>query len=112
MGFSLDDKLVFIDSFQFLSSSLDSSIENLGENDFRHLSQEFDGEVSHSVKWKRFYTYKYMCDFKKFKEKLPEKNEFYSSLSGKGIGNKKYQHVLKVWNKFEMKTMKTITICT
>ena len=34
------------------------------------------------------------------------KSEFYSSLSGKGIGEKGYQHFLKVWNIFEMKTMK------
>ena len=34
------------------------------------------------------------------------KNEFYSALSGKGISDKEYQHVLKVWNMFKMKTMK------
>ena len=42
----------------------------------------------------------------KFNETLPSKNEFYSSLNGKGISDKEYQHVLKAWNKFEMKTMK------
>ena len=41
-----------------------------------------------------------------FNERLPDKNEFYSSLNGKGISGKECQHVLKVWNKFEMKTMK------
>ena len=38
MSYSLD-KLVFIDSFQFLSSSLDSFVKNLGENDFKHDSR-------------------------------------------------------------------------
>ena len=47
-----------------------------------------------------------MTDFKKFKEQLPSKEHFYSSLTGKKITNKEYDHVLKVWNKFEMKTMK------
>ena len=37
MSFSLDNKLVFIDSFQFLSSSLVSLVKNLCENDFKHL---------------------------------------------------------------------------
>ena len=32
--------------------------------------------------------------------------KFYSSLTGKKNSNKEYDHVLKVWNKFEMKTMK------
>ena len=31
---------------------------------------------------------------------------FYSSLTGKTISDKEYDHVLDVWNKFEMKTMK------
>ena len=47
-----------------------------------------------------------MTDFEKFKEKLPSKEKFYSSLAGKKINDKEYDHVLKVWDKFEMKTMK------
>ena len=47
-----------------------------------------------------------MNDFKKFKEKLPSKEKFYSSLTGKKISDKEYDHVLNVWNKFEMETMK------
>ena len=47
-----------------------------------------------------------MTDFKKFKEQLPRQEKFYSSLTGKKISDKEYDHVLKVWNKFEMKTMK------
>ena len=47
-----------------------------------------------------------MSDFEKFKEELPSKEKFYSSLTGKKISAKEYEHVLKVWNKFEMKTTK------
>ena len=47
-----------------------------------------------------------MTDFKKFKEQLPSKEKFYSSLTGKKISNKEYDYVLKVWKRFEMKTMK------
>ena len=32
--------------------------------------------------------------------------KFYSFLTSKKISNKEYEHLLKVWNKFEMKTMK------
>ena len=39
-----------------------------------------------------------------FKEQLPSKGKFYSSL--KKFGDKVYEHVLKVWSKFEIKTMK------
>ena len=34
--------LVFIDSIDFLNNLLDNLIKNLGENDFYHLSQEFN----------------------------------------------------------------------
>ena len=38
MSFSINNKLSFIDNFQFLSSSLDSLVKNLGDNDFKYLS--------------------------------------------------------------------------
>ena len=38
-----------------------------------------------------------MTDFEKFKERLPSKEKFCSSLPGKKISDKKYEHVLKVW---------------
>ena len=44
--------------------------------------------------------------FWKFKYELPNKEKFYSSLSGSKIIHKEYQHVLKVCNKFEIKTIK------
>ena len=47
-----------------------------------------------------------MSDFEKFKEELPSKEMFYSSLNNRKISYKEYDHVLKVWNKFEMKTLK------
>ena len=46
-----------------------------------------------------------MRDFEKFKEQLSSKEKFYSSLTGKKNSDKEYEHVFKVWNKFEMKTM-------
>ena len=81
----INNKLSFIDSFQFLSSSLDSLVKNLWNDDIKYSSLEFD--------------------FKKFKEKLPTKVKLYSSLAGKKLVTE-YDHVLKVWNKLEIKTMK------
>ena len=47
-----------------------------------------------------------MTDFEKFKGQLPSKEKFYSSLIGKKISDKEYDHVYKIWNKFEMKMIK------
>ena len=46
-----------------------------------------------------------MSDFKKFKEKLPSKEKFYSPLTSKKISFKEYEHVIKVWDKLKMKMM-------
>ena len=44
MSFTVNDKLSFTDSFQFLSSSLDSFVKNLNKNDFKYLEQTFDNK--------------------------------------------------------------------
>ena len=92
MSFSLDIKLVFIYSFQFSSSSLDT----LGENDFNHLNLEIYSEVLNLVN-KRDFKPMNTCLFKEnSNKKRPDKNEFYGSLRSKEINDKKHQHVLKV----------------
>ena len=37
MSFNINNKLIFIDSFQFLSSSLDSLVKNLVKGDFKYF---------------------------------------------------------------------------
>ena len=51
----MNNKLSFIDSFQFQSSSLDSLVKDLSKDDFKYLSQEFDNKVLDTVKQKVFY---------------------------------------------------------
>ena len=43
---------------------------------------------------------------KKFKERLPSKEKFYSPLMGKEIRDKEYENVVKIWDRFERKTKK------
>ena len=83
MSPSINKKFSFIDSFQFLSSSLDSLVKNLAKDDFKYSSQEFHNNVLDLVKQRGFYPYEYMSDFEKSKEQLPSKEKFYSSLADK-----------------------------
>ena len=106
MSFKINNKLIFVDSFQFLSSSLDSLVKNLGSNDFKCLSQGFNSQVLYLVKQKGFYLYELMSDFEKFREEFSGNLKFYGSLMGKKISGNKYEHVLKVCDTFEMKRMK------
>ena len=50
MRFTINDKLKFIDSFQFLNSSLDSLVKNLNKDGFKYLSQEIDKNTLDLVK--------------------------------------------------------------
>ena len=50
MSFFINSKLSFIDCFQFLSSQLYSLVKNLGKDDLKHFSQEFDNNVLDLVK--------------------------------------------------------------
>ena len=68
------------------------------------MSQKFDNNVLDLVKQKEFYSYVHRGNFKSLKGNCKEK--FYSSLTDKKVSDKEYNHVLKVWNKFKMKTMK------
>ena len=47
-----------------------------------------------------------MSIFEKIKAELPSKEKFQSLLTDRKNSEKEYEHVLNVWNKFEMKTMK------
>ena len=98
MSFAINKKLIFIDSFQFLNSSSDSLVKT--------LTLEFEANVLDLVKEKVFFSCGYISNFEKFKEEFPSKEKFYSSLIGRKISDKEYEHVLNVWNEFEMKTVK------
>ena len=66
MAFTVNKNLVFIDSMQFMNSSLDKLVKILNDKDFKYLSEEFNGE---------FYPYEYMDGLKTFsKNKLPDRS--------------------------------------
>ena len=45
MSFNMNNKLIFIDSFQFLSLSLDGLVKALSKDGFKYLRQKFDNNV-------------------------------------------------------------------
>ena len=44
MAFFLNKNLVFIDSMQFMNSSLDKLLKNLSDEDFKYLVEGFDSK--------------------------------------------------------------------
>ena len=81
MSFSLNKNLAFIDSMQFMKSSLEKLVKNLTDNDFKYLTKEFGSKNLELLKQKGAYPYEYMNSFKRFsEEKLPDKECFYSPV--------------------------------
>ena len=55
MAFMLGKHLVFIDSFQYMSSSLDKLVSNLSDEAFKYTSKAFKNEKSTIMKQKGVY---------------------------------------------------------
>ena len=99
-------KIRFIDSFKFMSTSLDNLVNNLPDDAFNNLERYYKEEKLSLVKGKGVYPYEYMDSLERFKEnKLPPKEAFYSRLTGEGISNEDYERAKKVWEVFGMKTL-------
>ena len=106
MAFMLGNNLVFLDSFQFMSSSLDNLTKNLPDDAFKYTQQIFIKEQFNLMKQKGIYPYDYMDSFNKFNEtKLPNKQDFYSILNNEHISDEQYMLAQNVWNTFNIKTM-------
>ena len=101
----LGNNLVFLDSFQFMSSSLEKLVSNLPRQSFKYTSQVFEDEELDLMVRKGVYPYDYMDSFDKFNEKLPPKEEFYSILNDEDISDEDYEHAKDVWNTFSINNM-------
>ena len=106
MAFMLGNHLTFIDSFQFMSSSLDKLVSNLPAEALKYTNKRFRKEKFKLMTRKGIYPYDYMDSFDKFnKTELPTKEEFYSILNNEHISDEDYSHAQKVWNTFQLQTM-------
>ena len=106
MAFTINNDLVFIDSMQFMNSSLDTLVKNWSEMDIKYSSEEFSGNLLKLVRQKGAYPYEYMDNFKKFfDEKLPDRCKFFSSLKDECVTGKVYLYAINVWNVLKMNAM-------
>ena len=105
MAFMLGNHLTFIDSFQFMGSSLDKLVSNLPKESLKYTSNRFKGTKLDLMVRKGVYPYDYMDSFDKFNSPLPKKEEFYSILNNEHISDENYKHAQNVWNTFNLKNM-------
>ena len=107
ISFSLGKNLVFIDSIQFMASSLEALVSNLSPEDFRIVGRRWKGEDFNLVTQKGVFPYEFLDDISKLNtEGLPSRDKFYSSLYESEVKEEDYQRAQKVWEHFKMKTMR------
>ena len=103
------DALKFIDSFQFMSSSLDRLSNNLTKDKFIYTDLEFKDLTPFQLellKKKGVYPYSYMDSFKRFDEtELPPIKKFRNELNNTEISDSEYQHAREVWDAFKIKNL-------
>ena len=107
MAFYINNHLSFIDSFQFMSSSLEKLAGNLSEEGFIYTREYFKDERQFQLmKSKGIYPYDYMDSFSKFNDtQLPRREDFYSLLTDEDISDDDYNHAKDVWNTFDVQNM-------
>ncbi|KAE9530102.1 hypothetical protein AGLY_011564 [Aphis glycines] len=99
----------FIDTLRFMASSLSTLSENLltpGFEKFRETANYFNAKDLPLVTRKGVYPYEYTAGWNKLEQThLPEKSDFYSTLTESYIQEEDYEHAKTVWSHFECKTL-------
>ena len=107
MSFMLGNHLVSLDSFQFMSRSLDYLASCLPIEAFKYTKEAFPIEEQFNlVEQKGVYLYDYMDSFYSFEEtEVPSKEQFYSILNDEHITDDSYKHGQDVWSTFSMQNV-------
>ncbi|UYV82310.1 hypothetical protein LAZ67_21001678 [Cordylochernes scorpioides] len=101
----LVDDVIFLDSFQFLSASLNTLSSNLPQDGFKVLSQCFPYQTD-LLRRKGVYPYEYMTDSSKFSEtSLPPIEYFSSKLLNESCSNESYAFAQQVWEELICTTL-------
>ena len=97
-------ELRFIDSFKFMSSSLESLTKNLVSGGKQLFGFEDYSELQYDLLTRKgIYPYKYMSSWDRFEEtQRPPIEAFYSKLNMSSISSDDYEHAQKVWKEFRI----------
>ena len=104
------DKLIelrFIDSFKFMSSSLDSLAKNLVSGGKKLFGFEDYSELQYGLLTRKgVYPYEYINSWDRFnKTQLPPISAFYSNLNMSSISEEDYQRAQRVWKEFGIRDL-------
>ena len=106
------EHIVFRDSLQFLSASLDSLVKSLAKTNstlFNLLNKTIESfypnatdEMVKMVQQKGVFCYDYIDKFERLAERtLPPREQFYNRLAGEECSEENYARAQKVWRDFK-----------
>ncbi|KYM94128.1 hypothetical protein ALC62_15259 [Cyphomyrmex costatus] len=102
-------QLRFVDSFKFLSSSLEKLVCYLDKSNLtitRSIFFNLDEQEFAFLTRKGVFPYEYVNSFDKLNEtSFPPREGFYSSLTDEDISVDDYQHATDVWQRFRINTL-------
>jgi len=103
------DSIRFLDSFQFLSSSLDKLVSTMARDNtdkFVHTKRHFGSDDPNIFK-RDVYPYEYVTGSEILTETcLSPRDKFYGELNEEGISEEDYNRALDTWQRYDCKTMK------
>jgi len=94
------NKLRFVDSFSFMSASLDKVVRTLGPDNFGIFEQHFtDPELRKLLRNSKLaFCYEYMTSFEKLREqRLPAKSYWHSTLCDENISDQQYEECQNIF---------------
>ena len=99
--------LQFIDSFQFMTASLEKLVKNLNVDEFKFLQKFIHGDRKQQLLLRKgVYPYDYVDSPEVLNEtQLPAQEQFFSKLNDEGVSDEDYMHAQQVWNEFNCMTM-------
>ena len=104
----MTEKFIFLDSFAFLSSSLEKLVHSLKINEnssFSRLKTEFP-EHHEELTQKGIYFYDYASSYNIFYENsIPAREIFYNKQTQSDIADEDYEHAQKIFSKMRCKNL-------
>ncbi|KYN02004.1 hypothetical protein ALC62_07181 [Cyphomyrmex costatus] len=100
-------KLRFIDSYKFLSASLDKLASYLDKDKLKIVRSEFSAlEDFNLLTRKGVFPYEYVDSVERLNDtRLPPRESFHSSLTGDTVSESDYAHAENVWQRFAVRTL-------
>ncbi|XP_077260494.1 uncharacterized protein LOC143896465 [Temnothorax americanus] len=102
-------KLRFIDSYKFLSASLEKLASFLDKDKLKIIRSKFSALSDQDFELltrKGVFPYEYIDCVEKLEDAcLPSRDSFYSSLTGDTVSESDYAHAVNVWQRFSIRTL-------